>query len=128
MNYVIVNVEERNRQHPDTFGIDAIHVRSGLQVGWFAKLVFELEGLPPAGSAEAEHAAVMRGGAPGAERMWVEITAVMHADRFPKPGDRPRYRGILNSRPVVVDATQGQEIEFGPEHIADFSRPPAMRN
>lgn len=102
MDYVLANVEERERGNRETFVIPGMKFRHALRVGDLAKLVF-VRAEPPAG-----------------ERMWVEITVVHHAN---SPTERTRYTGVLRNHPGDIDAKYGDEVHFGPEHVADFERP-----
>jgi uncharacterized protein YegJ (DUF2314 family) len=87
----IVNVEERNAENPETFGIPDLHERQSMEIGAYVKVIFE----------EDDGCG---------ERMWVKITRVI-------PG---RYEGILSNTPIVVDMAMGDTVEFGPENIADI--------
>lgn len=80
---------------PATFWIPTRAHRDALRVGDLAKLVFV-----PAFNLPAE-------------RMWVEVRRVVDG----------RYHGILRNTPVIVGLARGSELEFGPEHIADWERP-----
>lgn len=94
--YTLANVEDRNRENPDTFQIDSRSKRESLFVGDLAKGVFE--------------------GPDGGDRMWLRIL---------KPASRFRYRGQLLNSPVCVDGiAAGDIIEFGPEHICDYEKEP----
>ena len=96
--YTIWNVEERNRQWPDTFHIPSRIQREALFVGDAAKCVF----VPTDG--------------PGGERMWLRIL---------KPISQGKYYGELLNEPVAIAGLKkGDKIEFGPEHISDFQKEP----
>lgn len=92
------SAEARNRLYK-TFIIPSRDVRESLSPGYFAKLIFVAK-LPPAG-----------------ERMWVEITKKT----------RTGYIGILKNAPVTPPLKDillsGDEIVFGPEHIAGVTPP-----
>jgi hypothetical protein len=89
--YTLENVEEINREHPQTFHIHSEHVRSNLQIGQYAKLIFLIDGW--------------------AERMWVRITK----------REGGKYWGDLDNAaldPSLPDL--GSEVVFGKEHVADY--------
>lgn len=93
--YVLANVEERNRAHPDTFHIQSRSRREALMVGDSAKLIFEEKGV-------------------GTERMWLRILA---------PVSDGRYYGELANQPVMISGIlPGDRIEFGPEHVAETQK------
>lgn len=112
MNWRLADAEGRAAENP-TFEIPALKARHALRVGDGAKLVFELLEPPGEGVPVSRRAT--------GERMWVEIVKVEHGAS--DGVRRVRYTGVLRSHPVVVDAERGQEVEFGPEHVADFDRP-----
>lgn len=111
MNWTLADAERRVPEHP-TFSIPGRLARHGLRPGDRVKLLFEL--------AEVALLPESLRTNPSGERMWVEITLVRHAMR---PGEVVGYTGLLRSDPVVVDAKRGDEVDFGPEHVADFERP-----
>lgn len=93
MNYVLSSAEQSNRDHPATFAIPSRARRVALKVGEHAKLVF-LTGTTDG---------------PSAERMWVEVTK----------RERGGYVGKLANKPFVIGELRlGDEVRFGPEHVA----------
>ena len=100
MDYTIANVEEAAARAPDAFKIPLRAVRERLKIGWLAKLVFEFEQKP--------------NGCTG-ERMWVRVDTV-------DPNLKKKYAGALINTPTAIDSLHpGDVVEFGPEHVADFS-------
>lgn len=90
---------ERHRRAPRTFSIPTAGERANLAVGSLVKLLFLILGRDETGSPYVQ-----------GERMWVVVEEV---------GDRPRYRGTLESRPRTAGAIQrGATVWFGPEHVA----------
>ncbi len=95
MIWKLVNVEARAAEH-GSFKIPLRSQRENLRVGNLVKLVF----IDPTR------------GMPNGERMWVEVVAV----------EVGRYRGELRNVPVLIeDLREGDLVEFGPEHVADWS-------
>ncbi len=91
-DYILVNVEDMNKEHPDTFGIHSREDRDSLQPGDIAKLLFEYtSGLPT-------------------ERMWVQV----------KESKDGTYLGELDNVPCNDLLDFGDEVEFGPENVADI--------
>lgn len=100
MAYVIVDVVKRALEAPDTFNIPIQAARERLKVGMLAKLVFEID-KPVSGCT--------------GERMWVKVASI-------DPNLKLKYAGELVNTPVVVEGLKpGDAVEFGPEHVADFS-------
>lgn len=93
----LLDAEQRHRADPMTFSIPRSDIRRSLEPGSRVKLLF----------------AAGTGDPPPAERMWVEVTQVQ----------RERYVGRLANEPVaIVDLTLGDEVTFGPEHVAAIWR------
>jgi hypothetical protein len=93
----LLDAEARHRAAPWTFSIPRADVRRTLRVGSRVKLLF--------GTGPADQ--------PGVERMWVEVVAVADG----------RYRGRLDNDPVAVsDLRVGDDVSFGPEHVAAIWR------
>lgn len=91
MSWTLASAEARAAAH-SSFKIPSRSEREDLRVGDLAKLVFVVDGA-------------------GGERMWVEVTAVAAG----------RYRGILRNVPVTIPGiAEGDTVEFGPEHVADW--------
>lgn len=90
----LVDVEERHRQHPETFEILPFEQRCAATVGDTVKLIWE-EPLSDSG-----------------ERLWVQVTA--------KDGDR--LTGFIDNDPVDLAGLlrADQVVEFGPEHISQI--------
>ena len=102
----LVSVEGRYADHPDTFQIPSHDQRSCLLPGDGAKLLFDIE--------TSENGRVIDR---GVDRMWVIV-------RLRREG---RYLGVLDSDPGTADGLvlhAGDEIVFGPEHVAAIDRPP----
>ena len=102
----LLSAEERQAQHPTTFEIPDAEARKSLRPGDAAKLLFEIE-------TKEFNRVIDR----GVDRMWVIVLA--------RVGDR--YRGVLDSEPGQADGLQlheGDEITFGPEHVAEIGHPP----
>lgn len=95
--FKLQNVEVQHRKHPDSFEIAPRRARAQLRPYDLAKVILLLDPPPPFG--------------PKAERLWVMVTRI-EADG--------RYVGKLDNEPVLVRAKLGDEIRFGPEHIANF--------
>lgn len=96
--YKLVNVEDRNRENPDTFHIESRSQRESLFVGDVAKCIFE--------GTRGE----------GGDRMWLKILDPI------SPG---RYHGeLLNTPAMITGIEAGEKIEFGPEHISDLEKEP----
>lgn len=57
MNYQLIDVEERNKKHPDTFWIPSLEDRTDIDVGQWVKLIFQ--------------------GKEITERMWVKVTNIV---------------------------------------------------
>lgn len=92
-----------HRENPRTFGIPRRAERTSLRVGQLVKLIF-LDPDPPEGGWQAE-------------RMWVEITAL----------EGGRYRGRLDNEPRQLRMEVGEEVAFGPEHVASVWVPEGDR-
>lgn len=89
------NVEDRARASPRTFFIPPEHRRHNLQEGDTVKLVFMLNH-PSADE-------------PGTERMWVEVVRA----------DGTSYTGsLLNTPHAIQDLKPGDNVPFGPKHVA----------
>jgi len=95
--FKLQNVEVQHRKHPDSFEIAPRRARAQLRPYDLAKVILLLDPPPPVG--------------PKAERLWVVVTKV-------EPNGS--YVGKLDNQPVLVRAMLGDEIRFGPEHIANF--------
>jgi hypothetical protein len=104
--WVLVSAEERAAAAPDTFYIPSRAARESLHPGDGVKLLFDIE--------------TREGGQivdRGVDRMWVIVKA--------KTGNS--YVGILDSDPGAVENLKLRErdlVTFGPEHVANISRPP----
>jgi hypothetical protein len=93
----MIDVEDRNEQHPRTFKIPSKRMRRSLRSGDFAKLIFEVPG-----------AKGLNG-----ERMWVRILETLKGRA---------YVGTLDNDPIVLPLKFGMFIRFGPEHVCDLER------
>lgn len=100
MTYLLDDADALHRESPRTFGVPRLSERSTLRVGQLVKLIFRDPDPPKDGF--------------GAERMWVEVTAV--------EGDGParRYRGRLDNDPRQLRLRAGDEIAFEPRHVASI--------
>ena len=93
----LLDAEERHRADPMTFSIPRSDIRRSLGLGSRVKLLFAVGTDDP----------------PSAERMWVEVTQVLGK----------RYVGQLANEPVAIaDLEFGDEVTFGPEHVAAIWR------
>jgi hypothetical protein len=95
VTWALANAEERSTTY-SSFWIPPRSEREGLRVGDFARLVFvdSIHSRPAVG-----------------ERMWVQVVAA----------ESGRYRGRLRNTPALIrDLTEGDSIEFGPEHVAEW--------
>lgn len=89
------NVEDRAAESPRTFFIPPEQRRHNLQEGDTVKLVFMLN--HPSGDE------------PEAERMWVDVVRA----------DGTSYTGsLLNTPDAIRELKPGDEVTFGPEHVA----------
>jgi len=92
--YFLVNCQEMNENHPDSFEIPPINDIKELRVGDFARLIFENE--------QKE-----------GERMWVQITEI---DK-----DSWLFEGKLTNKPIViVNLEEDDIVRFGTRHVADY--------
>lgn len=102
--------EESARQHPDSFHIPPLDLRSHLEVGQAAKLIFDIE------SEDSSGTPIIQG-----ERMWVIV-----AERVGE-----FYVGILDSQPTSIEPSEkvylrfGAEIPFSAEHVVEVVNPPS---
>jgi len=93
IGYDLADVEELNAQS-STFHIPDRSKREKLVVGDIAKLVFDGEN--------------------GSERMWVVVKDIKVI------GGERIYVGSLDSNPVILEVAYGDDVVFGPEHIASI--------
>jgi uncharacterized protein YegJ (DUF2314 family) len=97
---LLLDAEAEHRASPRTYSVPRRIVRDSLKPGEYVKLLFRVD--PPAHSVEVE-------------RMWVEIVSAR---------DR-RYTGRLLNEPGYLQSIKhGDEISFGPEHIAAIATKP----
>ena len=89
--YTLVNVEDMNQKHPETFEILSRKERESVLIGDFVKCIFQ--------------------GKEGSERMWVIVQKDLGA---------LRYEGELDNDPVFINAKCGDKVIFSPEHIAQI--------
>jgi len=94
---MLIDAEKRHQNSPDTFEIPSREERASLQVGDFARLIFE----------------------PG-ERIWVEVVKV-GAEGVMQPGFAA-YIGAIRNRPIAVPLQYGDWIGFEAHHIIDVKR------
>jgi hypothetical protein len=104
--WTLVSAEERHVAHPDMFEVPSWEARTCLLPGDGVKLLFDIE-------TREDGRVVDR----GVDRMWVIV-------RSRREG---RYVGVLDSEPGLAEGIllhAGDEIVFGPEHVAEIDRPP----
>lgn len=95
--YRLVNGEDINREHPDTFFIPSRYERETVEPGQLVKLIFELV------DSDDED--------PSAERMWVMV----------KSRDELVYLGALDNEPYSIPNLHAEDpVMFGPENIIDI--------
>jgi uncharacterized protein YegJ (DUF2314 family) len=102
----LISAEDRNATHPDTFQIPAREKRESLAPGDAARLLFDIE-------TREEGRVVDR----GVDRMWVIV----------KGRTEGGYIGVLDNDPGAAEnlrLREGDNITFGPEHIAEIGTPP----
>ncbi len=102
----LISAEGLNASHPDTFQIPAREKRGSLAPGDAAKLLFDIE-------TREEGRVVDR----GVDRMWVIV----------KGRTEDGYIGVLDNDPGTAEnlhLQEGDNITFGPEHIAEIGTPP----
>jgi hypothetical protein len=100
----LISAESLNASHPDTFQRPAREKRDSLAPGDAAKLLFDIE-------TREEGRVVDR----GVDRMWV------------KGRTADGYIGVLDNDPGTAEnlrLREGDNITFGPEHIAEIGIPP----
>lgn len=89
---------ERHLLHPESFEIPDEGIRTGLQPGDFAKLIFVI--------------AVEEDDEPIVERMWVVVREAADGGYF----------GLLDNEPDIDENDEfwlGTEVPFGPEHVIE---------
>lgn len=89
---------ERHLLHPESFEIPDEAIRTGLQPGDFAKLIFVI--------------AVEEDDEPIVERMWVVVREAADGGYF----------GLLDNEPDIDENDEfwlGTEVPFGPEHVIE---------
>jgi hypothetical protein len=104
--WTLVSAEARHAAHPTTFQIPSLEARASLRPGDAAKLLFEIE--------TRENGQVIDR---GIDRMWVIVRC--------QAGNS--YRGVLDNDPGRARGLKlraGDEIAFGPEHVAEIATPP----
>jgi hypothetical protein len=96
--YTLVNGEERNKEHPDTFTIPCECVRGCIRPGDYAKLGFLYD-----------DRRLMN------ERMWVQVKK-----QDPITGE---YLGVLVYRPLMPGAPvgRGDKVSFEAKHVLDIT-------
>lgn len=99
MAYKIASGVEKHRASPDTFWIPSDDDKAGIQVGDYAKMIFNSDD----------------GGSN--ERMWVKVTA--------RDGDS--FKGTLANKPYGLPLKYGADIEFGPDNIIEILTPEALQ-
>ena len=102
----LISAEGLNASHPDTFQIPAREKLESLAPGEAAKLLFDIE-------TREEVRVVDR----GVDRMWVIV----------KGRTEDGYIGVLDNDPGTAEnlhLREGDNITFGPEHIAEIGTPP----
>ena len=102
----LISAEDRNAAHPEMFKIPAREKRERLVPGDGAKLLFDIE-------TRVNGRVVDR----GVDRMWVIVKARTEGG----------YIGVLDNSPGTAEnlrLSEGDNIAFGPEHVAEISTPP----
>jgi hypothetical protein len=94
---MLIDAEIRHQEHPDTFEIPDREVREGLQVGDFAKVIFDT-----------------------GERLWLEVMKV-GAVGMMKPGF-DWYVGAIRNEPVTLAQSYGDWVGFHPRHVIEARR------
>jgi hypothetical protein len=99
-DWKLLSAEALASQQPDTFHIPTRTRRESLTIGDGAKLLFDVD-------TEQDR---------GVHRMWVIVKATVESG----------YVGVLDSDPGVdyLSLREGDGVIFGPEHVADITRPP----
>jgi Uncharacterized protein conserved in bacteria (DUF2314) len=96
VDFRIADGETRHHEAPDGFEIPSREARESLQLGDFAKLVFEI--VDPTEEM------------PGAERMWVAVIERQDGG----------FLGVLENIPAVITTIRlGDRISFRPEHVIE---------
>lgn len=91
---LLVDAEQRQAEHPDTFEIPDAELRSILDKGLLAKVILESNG--------------------AGERVWLKITRV----------DGDTYTGSCMNDPIFTTVVRkGTRIRFGARHIIDVDVP-----
>ncbi len=99
--YELDDAEQIHSEHPDTFYIPPLEVRSALQPGEMVKLLFRIE------LEDDEHSRYQE-----VERMWVEVVRVLNPCK---------YLGLLaNDAYCAEDMKMGMDVVFEARHIIDI--------
>lgn len=94
VDYRLADGEAKQAAAPRSFFIPTRSEREALQQGDYAKLLFEVVDPAP--------------GAPGAERMWVQVLGRTDGN----------YVGALTNVPgSITTISAGDRVDFGPEHV-----------
>lgn len=95
-DWELADGEQLSTECPRSFFIPKRSERDDLKPGHLVKLVFRRTGVI--------------GDGPSAERMWVTVTS---------RSDDGRYVGELTNQPAAIgDLRRGDDVAFGPEHVA----------
>ena len=96
MRSVLIDAERRHDENPETFEIPGVKSRLSIQIGDYAKLMFEND-------------------AKKVERMWVEVTYI---------SGHGRYSGKLDSRPALShgELHQGTYLDFEARHVIQIAK------
>ena len=103
--WMLISAEDRHAAHPETFEIPRREERESLSPGEGVKLLFDIE------TREGDRV-IDR----GVDRLWVIV----------KRRTGLSYLGVLDSDPGSregVNLHEGDDIGFGPEHVAAIDRP-----
>lgn len=87
--YVLIDAEETNAEHPETFWIPEKAERESLPPGSIVKCIFQNKRDP-------------------AERMWVIVKEKL---------EDGTYRGELNNHPAFIQAKAGDDVFFSAKHV-----------
>jgi hypothetical protein len=104
--FKLLSAEAQHAAHPHSFQIPSLDARMSLTPGDAVKLLFDIE--------TREQGRVIDR---GIDRMWVIVKSRIQG----------KYLGVLDSDPGLAEGLHlrpGDELVFGPEHVANIDRPP----
>lgn len=100
MSYYLIDCVKRNKVNPATFHIPNKEERQNLQIGDYAKLIFNDK-----------------------ERMWVQITKKVSSEKYQGSLANDPY-----DKDKDIDLKFGDEIQFGIKHICDIMKQRVVEN